>query len=276
MLKQRIITGLILLFSLGGCALLLPPQAFAVFAGLVFLLAAWEWATLCHVEKPQHRLLYVALLLLLMLGLGNLAAISSGLDLAIVKPVLMFAGVIWAIILLWVQSYPASSAVWGAQWLRCLLGLAVLLPSWLAFVYLRFEAYGTWLLIYLVAVVAAADIGAYFAGKAFGKSKLAPNVSPGKSWAGFYGGLVSALLLAVVVASFSVWQHAGIVQAAIVSALVAMSSVLGDLFESMLKRHRGIKDSSQLLPGHGGVLDRMDGWLSAAPIFALFVILLGW
>lgn len=276
MLKQRVITGVVLLLTLGSCALFLPERAFAVFAGLVFLVAAWEWTTLCHIEKPLNRGAYVAITLVLMLGLAQLAAVFEGLSLPVVKPALMAAGVLWAIILLWVQSYPASAALWRSQWLRFLLGFVVLLPAWLAFVYLRSLQYGVWLIIYLVAIVAAADIGAYFSGKAFGKAKLAPNVSPGKSWAGFYGGLLAAVVVALLVAVFDVWQQASLLQVALVSAVVAVSSVLGDLFESMLKRHRGIKDSSQLLPGHGGVLDRMDGWLCAAPVFGLLVILLGW
>jgi phosphatidate cytidylyltransferase len=256
--------------------LFLPEKGFAVFAGLVFLVASWEWTTLCHIDRPINRGIYVLITLGLMAGLAHFAGVFTELSLDVVKPVLLVAGVLWAVLLLWVQSYPASTALWSAQWLRFLLGFLVLLPSWLAFVYLRSLDYGVWLLIYLVAVVAAADIGAYFSGKAWGKAKLAPNVSPGKSWAGFNGGLAAAVLLAVIVAAFGVWHQAGFVQAALVSAIAAMSSVLGDLFESMMKRHRGIKDSSQLLPGHGGVLDRMDGWLCAAPVFALFVLLMGW
>jgi phosphatidate cytidylyltransferase len=126
-----------------------------------------------------------------------------------------------------------------------------------------------------------ADTGAYFAGKAFGNAKLAPNVSPGKSWAGFWGGLATTGLIAVIF-SFCVnkWLTEMSVDdftlLAIITFVTAIISVMGDLVESMMKRHRGIKDSSQLLPGHGGVLDRIDSMAAAVPVFAFLIVFLGW
>ena len=121
-----------------------------------------------------------------------------------------------------------------------------------------------------------ADIGAYFAGRAFGKAKLAPRVSPGKSWAGVWGGLAAVALLAIVA---SLLANAGVAEAmllVVASLVTGFVSVLGDLLESMLKRFRGIKDSSQLLPGHGGIMDRIDSLTAAIPVFALMITLLGW
>jgi phosphatidate cytidylyltransferase len=128
-----------------------------------------------------------------------------------------------------------------------------------------------WLLFVLL-LVWTADIGAYFAGRRWGKRKLAPRVSPGKSWEGVYGGLAATTLLAML---FALWQPLGPmggVALVVITAVVTLTSVLGDLFESMLKRYRNIKDSSQLLPGHGGVLDRIDSLTAAIPIFALFYL----
>ncbi|MGO1749895.1 MAG: phosphatidate cytidylyltransferase, partial [Marinobacter sp.] len=131
-------------------------------------------------------------------------------------------------------------------------------------------------ILYVFCVVWVADIGAYFAGRAFGKAKLAPRVSPGKSWAGVWGGLAAVgafALVASALVSASAAEAALLVAASLVTGLV---SVLGDLLESMLKRFRGIKDSSRLLPGHGGIMDRIDSLTAAAPVFALIITQLGW
>jgi phosphatidate cytidylyltransferase len=131
-------------------------------------------------------------------------------------------------------------------------------------------------ILYIFLVVWVADIGAYFAGRAFGKAKLAPRVSPGKSWAGVWGGLAAVALLAIVA---SLLANAGVAEAmllVVASLVTGFVSVLGDLLESMLKRFRGIKDSSQLLPGHGGIMDRIDSLTAAIPVFALMITLLGW
>ena len=156
------------------------------------------------------------------------------------------------------------------------MGLLVLVPTWFALMALRLHSNGVGLIFVLIALVTAADIGAYFTGKAWGKAKLAPNVSPGKSWAGFWGGLVTSALLAL-----SLWwlldggQHSGLAVMAIAVA-TSLASVLGDLLESMVKREQGVKDSGRILPGHGGMLDRLDSMTAAAPVFALCLLLAGW
>ena len=148
------------------------------------------------------------------------------------------------------------------------MGFWVLLPCWAGFNVLG-ETSGAWLL-YVLLLVWMADIGAYFAGRTWGRRKLAPHVSPGKSWEGVAGGLVATLMLALV---FGFWQQLGVGGSSVlllITVVVTLASVLGDLLESMLKRYRQIKDSSQLLPGHGGILDRIDSLTAAVPLFALF------
>lgn len=275
MLKQRIITALLLLLLIGGLVFLLPLSGFVVLALLVFGLAAWEWSQLAGFSETPHRLGYAVVTVILLAVIVFFSGLPNDPQAGVLKVVLTIAGVWWALALLWVQSYPASSRLWESRPARSVIGWLVLVPCGIALIWLRVLGPHIWLLLYLVALVAAADVGAYFSGKAFGKTKLAPTVSPGKSWAGVVGGLLSAVLLAGIV----LWLFdlpLSPLQWLIISALAALSSVLGDLLESMLKRHSGVKDSSNLLPGHGGVLDRMDGWTAAAPIFALALLSTGW
>jgi phosphatidate cytidylyltransferase len=186
--------------------------------------------------------------------------------------ILLLGCVWWAVALLWVQTYPQSALLWGYRLIRAAMGLLVLVPAWVALTFVRAQEQGAWLLLLMAAIVACADIGGYFTGRRWGRRKLALAVSPGKTWEGFAGGVVANLLLALVL-----WLVIGgsflLFLALILPA--SLVSVLGDLLESMLKRHRGIKDSSALLPGHGGVLDRIDSLTAAAPVFALVLLSIG-
>ncbi|MFI0474347.1 phosphatidate cytidylyltransferase [Halomonas sp. HMF6819] len=261
MLRQRIITAawlapltLIGLFGLKG-------GAFALFTAVIVLLGAWEWTNLAGVSRGAQRLKWVALMALFM------AAMWVG-DFAYSSWPLWLAAIGWAVNFYWVANYPEKRQQWHGRAERLAIGLWVLLTCWVGFNVLR-ESGGVWLLFVLL-LVWSADIGAYFAGRRFGKRKLAPRVSPAKSWEGVYGALVATFLLAV---GFAFWQPMGVaggVTLVAITALVTLVSVLGDLFESMLKRFRDIKDSSNLLPGHGGVLDRVDSLTAAIPVFALF------
>ncbi|MEM8500477.1 MAG: phosphatidate cytidylyltransferase [Pseudomonadota bacterium] len=275
MLKQRIVTALLLLVFVGGPVLLLPESGFVLLAIVVFSVAAWEWAQLAGFNGSMRRGAYVVVHGVLAIALLWLCGLPDSANPVVLQMVFTVAGVWWALALLWVQSYPASASLWQHAAIRSIMGLLVLLPALLAFVYMRVAGPYIWLVLYLVALVAAADVGAYFAGKAWGVKKMAPRVSPGKSWAGLMGGISAAMLLAVIVFAALPIPMAS-VQWLLISLIVALSSVLGDLLESMLKRHCGIKDSSQILPGHGGVLDRLDGWTAAAPIFALCLLSVGW
>lgn len=250
-----------------------PAPLFAVLVGAVISVAAWEWANLSSLPSGIARWLYTVGLICL----GPLFWWITAKGLMGLSPelLLMAAAVWWALALLWVQGYPASAVLWRSVWMRLFMGCWVLVPAWLAITWLREMPQGRWLVLGVVAIVAVADSAAYFAGRRFGRRKLAPKVSPGKSWEGVVGGLVGVTLLSLIAFFLlpnqtSWWLLLGI---ALPTAFV---SVLGDLLESMLKRHRGIKDSGQILPGHGGVLDRIDGLVAAAPVFALAVMLTGW
>lgn len=260
MLRQRVLTALILvplalagLFGLSGAP-------FALFTGAFVLLAAWEWVNLAGFVTWKARLVGGASVALVMLLLWLSGAVHA------VWP-LWLGAIGWLINLYWVAHYPERQEQWSAPSRRLVMGLWVLLPCWVGFIALRTSG-AEWLLFVLL-LVWCADTGAYFTGRAFGRRKLAPQVSPGKSWEGVLGGMAATTALALI---FAVWLELSVGQAlslVVITLVVTLVSVLGDLMESMLKRLRGIKDSSALLPGHGGVLDRIDSLTAAVPVFAL-------
>ncbi|MCG8516795.1 phosphatidate cytidylyltransferase [Marinobacter sp. CA1] len=272
MLKTRIITALILAPIAIGGIFFLPPLGFALFTGLIIAIGAWEWANMAGLTSQAARFGYAAVVAAVLYLLYQ--------PLAWVNWVAL---VWWGICLLLVRSYPKGTDRWSPVPVRALMGVLVLVPAWVGLNQLRngdveFGRLDNNLLVilYVFCIVWVADIGAYFAGRAFGKAKLAPRVSPGKSWAGVWGGLAAVAALATLC---SLAAEATLMEGSllvIASLLTGAISVLGDLLESMLKRHRGIKDSSQLLPGHGGIMDRIDSLTAAIPVFALLVGLLGW
>jgi phosphatidate cytidylyltransferase len=279
MLKQRVITAVVLIAVFLAALMYLPLPWFAAFVAGVLLLGAWEWANLAGLEAPWQRRLYTATVgavlvaIAYYLSLPSLESPPSPNQSAGFRNLLVIGCTWWAIALLWVQSYPHSALLWGSRWVRAPMGLLVLIPAWAGLVYVRALEQGALLVLLMVVCVACADVGAYFAGRRWGRRKLAPSVSPGKTWEGFAGGLALNLALALVVAWLWGLSYALLLAIVIPTALV---SVLGDLQESMLKRHRGIKDSGALLPGHGGVLDRVDSLTAAAPVFALALLVTGW
>lgn len=268
MLKQRIITALILL-PVALCGFfLLEGAAFALFIGLVVTLGAWEWARLAGLVAQPLRIAYALVVALLLGALYHLPALAPWL--------LGVAMLWWLLATVLVLTYPQSSRYWGGTPGRLLIGLLILLPAWQGLVLLKQWPQANMLIIAVMVLVWGADIGAYFSGKRFGKRKLAPRVSPGKSWEGLYGGLLASLLITAVVGLQQGWQAQGFLLALAGAALVVLVSVVGDLTESMFKRQSGIKDSSNLLPGHGGVLDRIDSLTAAVPLFAVLLWLAGW
>ncbi len=283
MLKDRIITAVILAALFLGALFYLPLPLFSMAVATAVLIAAWEWANMAGFNRTPERLVYLGILVACLwgaasyIGVGRdyfFAATALGLVDERVERLLLIGCGWWALSVLWVQTYPQSAALWGNRWLRLVIGVAVLLPTWVALTYLRALENGAWLILLLVIVVALADIGGFFFGRRYGKRKLAPSVSPGKTWAGFWGGFgcnaILAVLLGLVLGGDS-WK---LLLAVIMPA--SLASVLGDLVESMVKRHRGIKDSSALLPGHGGLLDRVDSLTAAAPVFALALLVSDW
>ncbi|MFT6552135.1 MAG: phosphatidate cytidylyltransferase [Zhongshania marina] len=281
MLKQRIITAVVIVLALLAALAYLSMPVLSVVFGLIVLLAAWEWSDLSGLSSKVSRISYVLVCAALMAAAAWKTNLFAGVDQSEVKEIVIAASLWWAIALLWVKSYPLSAGLWGSLWMRGLIGMLVLVPAWLALCYLRSLEGGVWLILSVIALVASADIGAYFVGRAFGKAKLAPEVSPGKSWAGFWGGLASTVLLSTILWALLAKVSPGAIPTGLLPLLclvtvTVLASVLGDLLESMVKRHRGIKDSGQLLPGHGGIMDRIDSITAAAPVFALGLMATGW
>lgn len=263
MLKPRILSALVLVALIVWALFSWPQPAFAAYLGVFILIGAWEWAALSGIRHLAARLGYVSLL-----GIIGVCLIR---DLTWTRPVLGLAVIFW----LWVFVEQVAWRDLRSGFLvtlpgKLLGGFLVLLPAWIVPLVLREQPDGKWLTLFLMMVVWAADTGAYFAGHRFGRHKLAPLVSPGKTWEGVAGGLVTVLLLAIGAGVYGWDFHDGeLVVWLLLALLTGFVSVLGDLFESRIKRVAGVKDSGTLIPGHGGVLDRIDAFTAAAPVFAL-------
>ena len=262
MLRTRLITAAVLVPAVIAAVLMLPTREFVLFLGAVVLVGGWEWSALLGAKRPLVRGLYPLLLAFMMLALA-----LFGVTLEVVVAVLA-ASIVWWLLLSWLlvmrRVGPGSSPIQGVG-VKGWAGLLTLLPAWFALAVLH--ATSPWWVLYVVGITVLADSGAYFAGKRWGRTKLAPEVSPGKSIEGVYGGMAAVALYAFGVA---VWlgHHPLIIFGFVVlSMVVALVSVVGDLFESLLKREAGLKDSGRILPGHGGVLDRIDSLTAAAPLF---------
>ncbi len=259
-LKQRLITGVLLIAAVLLGVLLLPNSLFSVAALIVFIsLAGWEWARLVDLQELKQGLFVVALLFV-----GLLVYVWGDLRwAAIVIGVLAWLG---ALVLL--GMYEKGTDLYRQQsWLLRLAAFLILVPAWIAIVTLH-RHYPA-LVLYLIFLVAIADSGAYFTGKAFGKHKLAPQLSPGKTREGALGGLAGVAVWSVLGAWFFGLSASDSVYFIILSLAAGILSVSGDLFESLVKREAGMKDSGTILPGHGGVLDRVDGLLATLPLFTL-------
>lgn len=263
MLVTRIVTALVLGSAVTASVLFLPTPAAAAVLGLLWLAGAWEWAGLAGCTSAE-RGVYV-----LVCG----AAMAAGLVLTwpagLADALFVVAVVCWTAALVAIVLYPlrlTRSVVLG-------FGLVALLPAWWLLAWLHATApKGRGLALTALALVWAADVGAYALGRWVGRIKLAARVSPGKTWEGVAGGVALASLVAVAAALALGLSAAALVLVAVLTALV---SVVGDLSVSMLKRNMGLKDSGRLLPGHGGVLDRIDGLIAAVPVFALGLKLSG-
>ncbi len=268
MLKQRVLTALVLVGSLLLALFLLPALAWLVLAALVCAGAAWEWGALTGLRGPTRPIFAVfAGLLCLAVGL------VSGLDRPDGAAAWPLLGLYLVSALFWIALVP--------NWLRrkwrvagvpaaLTVGVVVLLPPALAFAHLR--QVGPWVLLAAMALVWIADIAAYFAGRAFGRRKLAPAISPGKTWEGAAGAVLGVLIYGAVL--FFALRADGLAAANLlvvlpILVLLTALSIAGDLFESLLKRQAGLKDSGSLLPGHGGILDRIDSLTSTLPLVGL-------
>ena len=267
-LRQRAQTAFLLGPLVLAAVLLLPTPAFAVALGLVTLGAAWEWARLAGLERQVERAGYLALVGAVLLGLW----IFSWL-----RPWLLGAGVLWwliqAVHIATVREIPHRP---GLQVGELAAGVLVLAAPWGALIQLHeSDPHGRALVLFLMLLVWTADSLAYFVGRRWGRTKLAPLVSPGKTREGVYGALAGALLWGLLLGWAGSLGPSGTLAAALLCGATVLISVVGDLYESLLKRRRGVKDSSHLLPGHGGMLDRVDSLTAAAPVFVLGLALIG-
>lgn len=270
MLRTRVVTAIALLAVLLPVTLFAPLGGFGALIGFVLVFAAWEWAKLLKLPGVWP-FVYAALA-----GVVLVAYVFAGAPRG--------EAVSRAAVVFWIAAAPfallrkPTLAVGAWRGFLLVAGLVLFVACWHALVAAR--ATGVIFVLSLLLIVWLADIGAYFAGRRFGRHKLAPAISPGKTWEGVIGGWLSV----VVVAALALAAHPGVLTVAgalverlgIVVAVLALSvlvafSVVGDLFESLLKRQAGVKDSSQLLPGHGGVLDRIDALLPVLPLAMLLL-----
>lgn len=251
MLKARIVTALFLAAGLLVLLFRAPPAVAAASFAVVAALAAWEWAGLMKIDRAG-RGLYAGFIALSCLAAWN-------------QPDFAYPKLWWISAAFWLVAAPLWLALRWRLSVNDLLGYAagwvLIVPTWAAMA--GFHGRGPWLLLTFMALVWVADIAAYFTGRAFGRHKLAPAISPGKTWEGVGGAIAGVLLYGFVT---------GLTVGGGLLILLTAVSIVGDLFESMVKREAGVKDSSSLLPGHGGILDRIDSLTAALPLAALLVI----
>ena len=263
-LRKRISTAVVLAAILIAIVLFLPPVATLVLLTVLVLAGAWEWSAFLRLNGNVVRSLYVAFLALMMPLAWHVTEDPQGRQIVLAAALLW-----WVIALLWIVFAPQRVAPWSAA----LAGLLALVPAWLALVRLRFDLpHGAEWMLFTLALVFAADIGAFFAGRRFGKLRLAPSVSPGKTWEGVLGGLGAGVLVAV---AGGVWFAVPLRIFVPLCLATVIFSIIGDLTESLLKRFAGVKDSGTLFPGHGGVMDRIDSVTGAAPVLLFGLTVLG-
>jgi phosphatidate cytidylyltransferase len=264
-LRTRVLSALVMAPLVVCAVLFLDNRMFSLVLAIILLAGAWEWSHLIPLRTLVARLVYTAAIAVLMWLLWR-----TGLE-TLIRPLLLVAFIWWLCALLWL-----SRPQFGAQAtlpninLKMLAGALVLLPAWAALCTLHASpGRGPAVTLMLLMLVWLADIGAYFAGRRWGENKLAPAISPGKTWEGVYGGLFSSLLFAAIAGGIFSRSLNWTLAFMMISLLTVMFSVAGDLIESLMKRQSGIKDSGHIIPGHGGIFDRIDSLVAAAPMFLI-------
>lgn len=268
MLRQRVITAAVLVPLFVAAVWYLPSPWFALLTAIIIGLAAWEWTGLAAIEQSWLRAGYLILVGCLM---GVVFALR---DNVLVQMLLLTAAAAWLLVLVLILAVEMRAVlIPTSRMVKALLGLLVLVPPWLGLILLQRGQDSRVILLFLVGLVAVADIGAYFCGRRWGRRRLAPVTSPGKTRAGLAGAVVAALAVALAYALVDNIQGIELLMFLILCLVTVLFSVLGDLLESLMKRSVHRKDSGTLLPGHGGVLDRIDSLTAAVPVFVTGLLL---
>ena len=268
-LKQRVATALVLIPLVIAGVLLLPTVWFGILLALLLLLAGEEWSKLGGLSSCIQFMGFFGALTLGILGM--VWPLYHGVGLL---PLFLLATLWWCWNALRIVRIAEIRTPQGPDYHAFVNGLLVLIPAWSGLVWIHQLEHGPYLVLFLMVLIWIADSGAFFTGRRWGRIKLAPLVSPGKTREGAYGALAGGLLWGVLLAALygdSPLQQAGLLLLCLVTVA---ASIVGDLYESLIKRERGVKDSGRLLPGHGGILDRIDSLTAAAPVFALGMLLL--
>jgi phosphatidate cytidylyltransferase len=264
MLRQRVVTAVVGVLALVVIVFLLPSAIALGCYAVAIVFAAWEWSALVRLDGHLARVAYVAVIAAMMALASHYAEAPW-----IYRQLLVVTAVWWILALLWLVFFPERVSRSAAA----IAGALVLVPAWITLSQLQVrEDRGPQLVFYVLCLVWAADIGAYFIGRRFGQRRLAPRVSPSKTWEGVAGGVAGAALIAAVGAQLFA---APLLAFVVLSIAVALASIVGDLTESMFKRFAGLKDSGNFIPGHGGILDRIDSVTAAVPLFVLGLAVLG-
>jgi len=272
-LKQRILTALLLLPLVIALIFALPVLWFTIVLGIILLGGSWEYQRLAGLSGRASAFI---LMLLQITTLVLLYEFRHYWESTILTD-LTVSCAIWLLMFIRLFKYRDNASVTPAyrtiSFFTAILSITI---AWFSISWIRFQAEGDWLILLLLLIVWAADVGAYFAGKTIGRTKLAPHISPGKTREGLIGGLILAPVVALVAANLMPLDHIDTINLLLLSFVAALVSVGGDLMISLHKRTSGFKDSGNLLPGHGGILDRLDSLLVAAPFFALGLLVMGY
>jgi phosphatidate cytidylyltransferase len=289
MLLQRIITALILVPLVVLAVFQLPLEYFSLLMGLITLLAAWEWTRLVGIDSPLKRGLFLLALILPMLWLQfwtqflelaaqvldwpDIRSYSGALEWLVILPVLF-----WILVMILIRKAPEGVLKLELKLrYKALIGWFILLACWMFLTRLK-AFHGPEMTLYFLVLVWVADIAAYFAGKKYGTIKLSPEISPGKTVQGMYGALIAGAVWAAMFIGYYGYQDGFIwmrlVDFVLLSVLTVLISIYGDLFFSVVKRQGGMKDSGSILPGHGGILDRIDSLIAAIPFFYAGILMI--
>lgn len=266
MFKHRVITAIILVPLILAMIWFLPMPWFAILMGAVVAWAGWEWSGLLGIERLGIRILYF-IAVIVMLGVSYYLPL---------RLVLIITSLVWLWVFAAIVCYQKNLSPLGFQYpiVKAITGVLVLVSCWLSINVLREDIGGPIWLLFGLFMIWMMDTGCYFSGKLWGKRPLLTRVSPNKTWEGFWGGLVITLLLSMIICLIVQVPFHRFLMITSLSLVTVLFAVIGDLFESMLKRQVGVKDSGIGLPGHGGILDRIDSVLAALPIFTLGSLLM--